>query len=158
MNFLNKNPKDEIRVITSVFGRFPTKGCSIRDGAYEYIKTAEGLPAIKFRWEWSVIAVRHDIFVFRKNAEGVKQLTEDATKQAARTFAWNTAHDKFAVAGLLMRVVAGSMAAKGSASEDLKGIGVAYKNEKGCLGSFFALGRPVTIDEIIASIPPEKIL
>jgi hypothetical protein len=55
-------------------------------------------------------------------------------------------------------VAAGSVAANASDFEHLKGIGVIYRKDKGYLGCFLALGLPVTIDEILASIPPAKIL
>ena len=147
---------NELQIVGSGWIRYPAKGHSIGDGTCEYFKTEKAWPAFKFRWQGAVFAGNHDVFVFPKNAEGVRVLDDQSVKKAARTAASKAARDKFGGSGLLLSFGLGWLAGRSSTSVQFKGIQVAYKNEEGNLGTFVAVGPPKVIDEIVASIPPDK--
>lgn len=130
----------------------PTKGKHITEGKYEYIKTEDGFPAMRFRWGNCLFSGGDQVLVF---ARGGKFRIFDSDQFRA-TAKWGA---KTPLGfGLILSLIHMAVSAATTKTEGTKGFVFAYSNPKGEYCFFQALASIEIVDEISASIPEENII
>jgi len=131
-------------------------GQRVAPGVYEFVKSDDGLPAMRFRWQGFLFKGSEATFVFARDVIAVTPCPDETLKQWVRIEAFGRASDTGAKAGIVGATIFGAAAAAGAPTAGLKGLTVIYKNPQGHGGMFIIAASPPAAEEIIRSLPPER--
>ena len=146
--------KATIRIVSS---REPARGKHIPEGKCEYVISKDG-PAMKFRWQGIMRKGDRDVFVFPRDAVAVGRVSDELAKSQARWSRFFSSGTTAAVlGGIVGNLAEGAVRAAATSTKNIEGIGVHYSNEKGEFGGFLAVATPEIIDEILDSMPEDKL-
>jgi hypothetical protein len=141
-----------------VYRRVPSGGKHIPEQKCEYFKAPDGLPAINCRWEGLFFGREEREFVFARDSVGVARVSDSTAKfQAGASTFMKASSYGMLTGGIIGSLVAGAVGAAATNKSAIKGFAVSYVNEKQSKGYFIAIAPAHVVDEIFASLPPEKI-
>lgn len=147
--------KQYIRVVSS---RQPLRGKFVPEAACEYFKTNDDEPAMRFRWQGLMFKGDKDVFIFPRDATAIGRTSDKLAKSQARMAGFTAGSQHSAGGGLIVSLIGGALRAGVATTSNITGIGVYYKNPDSEVGAFIAVADPAIIDEIIGSMPEDRIL
>ncbi|SRR6266568_3701411 len=151
----------------------PWTGRHIPEQSCEYLKTSEGLPAIRVEWKGLFFGRAQGTFVFARDASSVARLSDEKARIEAKVSTFFRGGDigtqigarsgmaagglGTIIGGLLGTLVAGSASlALSRQPSEIKGFAVSFLNEKGGKCYFMAVATPAVVEEVLACIPVER--
>jgi hypothetical protein len=159
-------------VIRVVGCREPWRGKHIAEQSCEYFKTPQGLPAIQIKWKGLLFSQAEGPFVFAHDASNVARVSDDKARFEAKASAfsgggevgtWAGAQSGMSAEGLgptlggrLGTLMPGAARRALFKPSEIKGFAVSFINEDGGRCYFMVVAAPEVVEEILASIPPEK--
>lgn len=134
----------------------PKRGKSIPEGRYDYIKTENGLPAMRAIWKGSLFSSEERIFAFSEHATKFSE-ADDETSRGLAKHSKQTPFLMPGIVGAAARLGADAIRASMINTSDTKGFVFHYINEVGHTGMCWAIAPAAFVGEILASVPADKI-
>lgn len=142
----------------------PKRGKRIAEGMYGYTKTQDGLPTMQCAWKGTFFSSEPLNFIFPRHASKFTLVNDDDSEKFAR---WKPHKGRrnapWIIGGIVPGIIGGIARLTSDAirlNKDfsgMKGFAFTYANPEGDIGLCWAIAPASCVDEIVASIPPERI-
>ena len=139
---------------------FPQKGDVIDDQMSKLCQSTDGTTAMKIEWQ-RIFFRKNEFFVFERDVVAARIATQEEVKIQAKVGGFGMGGSKLPLGGLIGYAVMTTAAVIGSAlhsGSGMMGIVVQYKNSKGYDSHMMVICAAPEFDQIIKSIPAEKIV
>ncbi len=136
----------------------PDKGNMIGDQMSELSQSSDGMAGMAIVWE-HIFRRKRAFFIFQNDVVTAKNATDEDVKKCAKAGGFGMGGSKLPFPGLIglaVKLTAGAIGAAAHTGAGMRGIMIQYNNAQGYNGSVMVIGDDQTINEIIKSIPAEK--
>ena len=134
----------------------PSKGRYIPEGQYDYVKSADGQPAMRCHWKGRFFLGDEEVFVFATQSEKFRLLDAKEIKGMGSD-THHTKMNRYAL-GLIPQLVGALAFEVSHKAKGMQGFGLRYNNSDNASCVLCAIAPREVVEEILASIPPENMM
>ena len=134
----------------------PKRGKRIAEGRYDYTKTQNGLPAMQCAWKGAFFSSEPFTLIFAEHAAKFTLVNDEDSETFAR---WKPQKGRVFFPGIIgaaARLTSDAIRLSKDFS-GMKGFAFTYTNSDGEFGLCWAIALGSCVDEILASIPTDRI-